>query len=100
MQLKSKLTNGPSFQDFIMSSDKSDFDGSEEYEEHYIPKNMSDHSRKVYFETYGCQMNTNDTEIAWSILQKAGYSRTLELQKVLFSAKIINVSIYTHGAII
>lgn len=81
MQLKSKLTNGPSFQDFIMSSDKSDFDGSEEYEEHYIPKNMSDHSRKVYFETYGCQMNTNDTEIAWSILQKAGYSRTLELQK-------------------
>ncbi|XP_056324727.1 CDK5 regulatory subunit-associated protein 1 isoform X3 [Danio aesculapii] len=80
MQLKSKLTFGPSFQDFIKSSDKSDFDGCEEYEEH-IPKYKSAHSRKVYFETYGCQMNTNDTEIAWSILQKAGYSRTHELQK-------------------
>uniref|UniRef100_A0A673H180 Mitochondrial tRNA methylthiotransferase CDK5RAP1 n=1 Tax=Sinocyclocheilus rhinocerous TaxID=307959 RepID=A0A673H180_9TELE len=33
----------------------------------------------VYFETYGCQMNVSDTEIAWSILQKAGYSRTHEL---------------------
>uniref|UniRef100_UPI00398E881F mitochondrial tRNA methylthiotransferase CDK5RAP1 isoform X2 n=1 Tax=Pristiophorus japonicus TaxID=55135 RepID=UPI00398E881F len=29
--------------------------------------------RKVYFETYGCQMNVNDTEIAWAILQKNGY---------------------------
>uniref|UniRef100_A0A9J8CTL2 Mitochondrial tRNA methylthiotransferase CDK5RAP1 n=2 Tax=Cyprinus carpio carpio TaxID=630221 RepID=A0A9J8CTL2_CYPCA len=29
--------------------------------------------------TYGCQMNISDTEIAWSILQKAGYSRTHEL---------------------
>ncbi|TNM88373.1 hypothetical protein fugu_004627 [Takifugu bimaculatus] len=37
--------------------------------------------RKVYFETYGCQMNVNDTEIAWSILQKKGYQRTLELSQ-------------------
>lgn len=27
----------------------------------------------VYFETYGCQMNVNDTEVAWSILKDAGY---------------------------
>ncbi|XP_072095740.1 mitochondrial tRNA methylthiotransferase CDK5RAP1 [Mobula birostris] len=31
--------------------------------------------RTVYFETYGCQMNVNDTEIAWSILQKNGYKK-------------------------
>ena len=30
----------------------------------------------VCFETYGCQMNVNDTEIAWSVLQKKGYQRT------------------------
>ncbi|XP_032897513.1 mitochondrial tRNA methylthiotransferase CDK5RAP1 [Amblyraja radiata] len=32
-------------------------------------------NRSVYFETYGCQMNVNDTEIAWSILQKNGYKK-------------------------
>uniref|UniRef100_A0A8C4TWR3 Mitochondrial tRNA methylthiotransferase CDK5RAP1 n=1 Tax=Falco tinnunculus TaxID=100819 RepID=A0A8C4TWR3_FALTI len=36
---------------------------------------------KVYLETYGCQMNVNDTEIAWAILQKNGYTRTKELDE-------------------
>jgi tRNA A37 methylthiotransferase MiaB len=34
----------------------------------------------VYFETYGCQMNSNDTEIAWAILERAGYVRANELK--------------------
>ncbi|XP_063312307.1 mitochondrial tRNA methylthiotransferase CDK5RAP1 [Pelobates fuscus] len=33
-------------------------------------------NNKVYLETYGCQMNVNDTDIAWSILQSSGYTRT------------------------
>ncbi|NXT23383.1 CK5P1 protein, partial [Syrrhaptes paradoxus] len=32
----------------------------------------------VYLETYGCQMNVNDTEIAWAVLQRNGYTRTKE----------------------
>ena len=32
--------------------------------------------KKVYIETYGCQMNVNDTEVILSILSEAGYSRT------------------------
>ncbi|XP_064321659.1 mitochondrial tRNA methylthiotransferase CDK5RAP1 isoform X2 [Phalacrocorax carbo] len=36
---------------------------------------------KVYLETYGCQMNVNDTEIAWAILQKNGYMRTKDLDE-------------------
>ncbi|NXQ41085.1 CK5P1 protein, partial [Catharus fuscescens] len=36
---------------------------------------------KVYLETYGCQMNVNDTEIAWAILQKSGYARTKKLDE-------------------
>ncbi|NXG01453.1 CK5P1 protein, partial [Sakesphorus luctuosus] len=36
---------------------------------------------KVYLETYGCQMNVNDTEIAWTILQRNGYARTKELDE-------------------
>ncbi|KFV91363.1 CDK5 regulatory subunit-associated protein 1, partial [Fulmarus glacialis] len=35
----------------------------------------------VYLETYGCQMNVNDTEIAWAILQKNGYARTKDLNE-------------------
>jgi tRNA-2-methylthio-N6-dimethylallyladenosine synthase len=29
---------------------------------------------KMYIETYGCQMNVNDSEVVVSIMQKAGYS--------------------------
>lgn len=32
----------------------------------------------VYFETYGCQMNVSDTEVAWSILQSHGFQKTSE----------------------
>ena len=34
---------------------------------------------KVYIETYGCQMNVADTEVVFSILGKAGYTRTEEI---------------------
>ncbi|KAK1784034.1 hypothetical protein P4O66_021755 [Electrophorus voltai] len=39
------------------------------------------YGKVLYFETFGCQMNVNDTEIAWSILQKGGYVRTHELSE-------------------
>lgn len=79
-ELNRKLASGPSLQDFIKSSNKSSDEFHEEFEEHYIPEyTTSTHLRKVYFETYGCQMNVNDTDIACSILQKAGYSRTCQL---------------------
>ncbi len=32
--------------------------------------------KKVYIETYGCQMNVNDSEVILSILQDAGYALT------------------------
>lgn len=35
--------------------------------------------KKVYIETYGCQMNVADTEIVFSILGKAGYDKTEEI---------------------
>ena len=33
-------------------------------------------NKKVYIETYGCQMNVNDTEVILNNLKKAGYDRT------------------------
>src|SRR5664279_92060 len=36
--------------------------------------------KKVYIETYGCQMNVADTEVVLSVLHKAGYEPTTELE--------------------
>ncbi len=36
-------------------------------------------NKKVYIETYGCQMNVNDSEVVLSILQGVGYERTTDM---------------------
>lgn len=36
---------------------------------------------KVYIETYGCQMNVNDSEVILALLQKAGYVWTEDISK-------------------
>ncbi|KAK3247576.1 hypothetical protein CYMTET_42928, partial [Cymbomonas tetramitiformis] len=44
--------------------------------------------RQVYLETYGCQMNVNDSEVVLSVLQNNGYGRTEDIQ----SADVILVN--------
>ena len=34
---------------------------------------------RIYIETYGCQMNVNDSEVIFSIMDKAGYGRTTDI---------------------
>lgn len=50
-----------------------------------IPKNirpiLSDGQPKLYIETYGCQMNVNDSEVVASIMQQNGYSITEEMEQ-------------------
>jgi tRNA-2-methylthio-N6-dimethylallyladenosine synthase len=36
---------------------------------------------KMYIETYGCQMNVNDSEVVTAIMQKAGYSVTKNIRE-------------------
>jgi len=36
---------------------------------------------KLYIETYGCQMNFNDTEVVVSLLQEAGYTYTEQIEE-------------------
>ncbi|XP_061901516.1 CDK5 regulatory subunit-associated protein 1 isoform X1 [Entelurus aequoreus] len=80
---KTKISSGPSFSDFIrgVPSTKGSV-ADKEYKHDYFHDDLEmGNSRKVYFETYGCQMNVNDTEIAWSILQRNGYQRTTYLNE-------------------
>lgn len=37
--------------------------------------------KKVYIETYGCQMNVNDTEVILSILKEKGYEKTEDMEE-------------------
>lgn len=41
-----------------------------------VLENSSANSRKLYLESYGCQMNFSDSEIVASILAKEGYNTT------------------------
>ncbi|XP_076371810.1 mitochondrial tRNA methylthiotransferase CDK5RAP1 [Tachypleus tridentatus] len=84
-----KLFEGPNLEYFIANSAATINNQPEkllnlknEVESHpYISSlEVSGHGRKVFFETYGCQMNVNDTEIAWSILNSAGFQRTEEIK--------------------
>uniref|UniRef100_A0A5F9C7I8 CDK5 regulatory subunit associated protein 1 n=1 Tax=Oryctolagus cuniculus TaxID=9986 RepID=A0A5F9C7I8_RABIT len=81
----SRLAAGPAFQHFLRnasaSEEKPSFPEAEDPPPYLTADELRGRQRKVYLETYGCQMNVNDTEIAWSILQKSGYLRTSDLQE-------------------
>ena len=36
---------------------------------------------QLYIETYGCQMNVNDSEVVVAVMQDAGYAHCLEIDK-------------------
>jgi len=55
-------------------------DGKELCEAYHVSKDVNTgKSRKLYIESYGCQMNFSDSEIVASILQKEGYDTTSEV---------------------
>ncbi|MEO8209111.1 MAG: tRNA (N6-isopentenyl adenosine(37)-C2)-methylthiotransferase MiaB [bacterium] len=43
--------------------------------------NKDTNDKKVYIETYGCQMNYSDTEIVLSIMSDSGYNETTDINK-------------------
>jgi tRNA-2-methylthio-N6-dimethylallyladenosine synthase len=45
------------------------------------PSQSTGNTRKLYIESYGCQMNFSDSEIVASILQKAGFDTTSEIDE-------------------
>lgn len=81
------IQNGPGLKEFIINQKTEDSNQDEIASNEIFLKNLENQQidsdinlaspRKVYFEVHGCQMNTNDTEVAYSILNKTGlYTRT------------------------
>ena len=53
--------------------------------------------KKLYIETYGCQMNVADSEVVASVMQMAGYETTEKLEEA--DAVFLNtehISNHTH----
>ena len=46
---------------------------------HFLKGRAKMNMKRVYIETYGCQMNVNDTEVIFAILAKEGYGRTEDI---------------------
>ena len=46
-----------------------------------ITSSKKENARKLYIESYGCQMNFSDSEIVAAILSEAGYNTTNQLQE-------------------
>ncbi|XP_072307968.1 mitochondrial tRNA methylthiotransferase CDK5RAP1 [Eucyclogobius newberryi] len=80
-KLRDELSTGPRFADFIRGSSPSPVNEVNHQDPSYLSDMNHGNSRKVYFETYGCQMNVNDRDIAMSILQKNGYQQTKYLKQ-------------------
>ena len=44
-------------------------------------EDVQDNTRKLYIESYGCQMNFSDSEIVASILSKEGFNTTQQMEE-------------------
>ncbi len=46
-----------------------------------LTEQLAENTKKLFIESYGCQMNMNDSEIVASILAKEGFNTTQELEE-------------------
>ena len=64
----------PSLRDFMQPSEASKI-GEANPAPYIDPQLLMGGGRRVYLETYGCQMNVADTEVIRSLLNTAGFER-------------------------
>ena len=81
--------NGPSFQDFLANANLNERPKikrtSEESHPYVTEEMIRGDGKKVYLDVHGCQMNVNDTEVVWSILQSKGENFYVKLNTEKFS---------------
>ncbi len=78
-------TNGPGLSDFIKASTTTETETIPlPSSAHYLEQHATQREPKnVFVETYGCQMNVNDTEIIQGIMQNAGYNPVNAIDTVI-----------------
>ncbi len=64
-----------------MSFENKVIDESVQGEALMIENNQSDTKKKLYIESYGCQMNFSDSEVVASIMNKQGYATTRDVSE-------------------
>lgn len=80
--VKERISRGPPLEYFIANSVNNHTEAgtgcsTERLQHPYVPaEDVHSKGKKVHFETYGCQMNVSDTEVAWSLLKDAGFEKT------------------------
>ncbi|KAI8130017.1 CDK5RAP1-like protein [Lucilia cuprina] len=81
-----RVSAGPGLQEFFNVKPKlnTPVQSVTQAEENLVPylplDSYQGKGRKVHFEIYGCQMNTNDTEVVWSIMKANGYTKAEDIK--------------------
>lgn len=75
------LQNGPGLKEFLIAGKNFPAPQVENVHVPYLLNPIDGRQRKVHFEVFGCQMNTNDTEIVWSILRNVGYTKVDDIKE-------------------
>lgn len=91
VDFKAQLAAGPDLKEFLVAGRNiphpnrfqtaTDSDALVDHPYLLDRQQWSGRKRRVYFEVYGCQMNVSDTEIVWSILQKADYVKVEDIRE-------------------
>ena len=85
----------PSLRDFMQPSAPSEI-GDANPAPYIDPQLLMGGGRRVYLETYGCQMNVADTEVIRSLLNTAGFERAASIDEA--EVVLLNTCAIREGA--
>lgn len=69
------VATGPSLKEFLIAGKKLPPAEPVNTIPYLLSNQFNGNGRKVFFEIYGCQMNSNDGEVVYSVLKSSGYTK-------------------------
>lgn len=81
-KLKTVVAAGPGLKEFLIAGKNMPAAGAENNSVPYLMANQyNGNGRKVFFDVYGCQMNSNDAEVVYSVLKSSDYVKVDSIDK-------------------